>query len=147
MTARTRVLALVAAAAAVVVAAVVGGTWLQARGESTTVPGAVTKPRAGIPPLFLDFGVRDDAQARALARGARLLHDGRRAEAAAVFARYHSVQAQIGSAFARWPAGGPTAIERIASAHPRSAVAELHYGLALLWAGRNAAAETVLQQV
>ena len=50
--------------------AVVGVTLLQTRGEHTTAPGAVGAPRKGAPPLELDFGVRDDAEARALARAA-----------------------------------------------------------------------------
>src|SRR5436190_21326953 len=93
MTARTRVLATVAAAAAVLVAATVSITWLQSRGETRTRAAAVTRPRAGRPPLTFDFGVRDDGEARALATGARLLGQGRSAEAPAIFDRYDSVDA------------------------------------------------------
>jgi hypothetical protein len=66
-TGRTRVVAFVALAAVAAVAATIGVTLIQTRGESTTVPGAVTKPRAGAPPLWLDFGVRSDTVARPLA--------------------------------------------------------------------------------
>ena len=52
---------------------------LQTRGESTTAPGAVTKPRKGRPPLFLDFGVRGDAEARDLSRAPTLSNKGKRA--------------------------------------------------------------------
>ena len=71
-------------AAAVAVAATVGGTILQTRGESTTAPGAVSKPRAGAPLLQLDFGVRADAQAKALVNAAKLYNAGKRAAAARI---------------------------------------------------------------
>jgi tetratricopeptide (TPR) repeat protein len=98
-----------------------------------------------LPPLFFDFGVRDDGEARDLARGASLLRAGKRAQAAALFARHRSVQAQIGEAFARWP--DLDTVESIAARNPRSAVAQLHLGLALSWAGRNADAVKTLQRV
>ena len=58
MTPRGRVLTIVAGAAVLAVAGTVGITLLQTRGESTTAPGAVTRPRPGRPPVFLEFGVR-----------------------------------------------------------------------------------------
>jgi tetratricopeptide (TPR) repeat protein len=137
MSARTRVLAIVGAAAALAVAAVVGGTLLQTRGQTTVVPGAVTKPRPGYPPLQLDFGVRADAEARALARAQRLYERGKVAQADAVFGRYGSLEARIGAAFAAWPRGdGLAALKRLAVAHPRSALVQLHLGWADYWAGR-----------
>ena len=138
MSARTRVLAAVALAAAATVAGVVGVTLLQTRGEQTTAPGAVSAPRKGAPPLELDFGVRDDAETRALARAANLYNGGHPAEAAAIFARYRSLEAQIGAAFAGWPGHGLDDLKRIVSAHPHSALAELHLGWAYYWSGRNA---------
>jgi Flp pilus assembly protein TadD len=142
---RARVYAVVAAAAVVVVGAVVGVTLLQTRGSHTTAPGAVTKPRAGIPPLLFDFGLRSDAQSRDLARGAALLKDGKRAPAEALFGRYHSLQAQLGEAFARWP--DLDAVQQLAAQHPESAVAQLHLGLAQFWAGRDGDAARTLQDV
>src|SRR4051794_34187222 len=103
MSARARVVVVVALASAAAVAATVGVTLLQTRGETTTAPGAVTKPRAGAPPLWLDFGVRADAEARALSRAQTLYAKGRRTQAAAIFTRYHSLDAELGAAFARWP--------------------------------------------
>lgn len=147
MTGRARVLAIVAAAAALAVAGTVTITWLQTRGETTERPGAVTKPRAGVPPLTLDFGVRGDPEAVALSRGETLLRKGKRQPALAVFERYHSVDAQIAAAFARWPAGGLDALKRLVAAHPRSAAAQLHLGWALLWTGRAADAATQFQRV
>lgn len=148
MTPRARVYAVVAAAAAVVVAAVVGVTWLQARGQPTSTPGAVTKPRPGIPWLLFDYGVRNDAETRALSRGATLLQHGRRRQAAALFARYpRSVQAQLGSAFAAWPDGTLDAVRHIVAVHPDNAVAQLQLGVALYWSGRNADAVKQFQLV
>src|SRR2546421_6847511 len=147
MSARARVLAIVAVAAAAAVAGTVGVTLLQTRGESTERPGAVTKPRAGIPPLFLDFGVRDDPEARALRRAATLLNDGERRRAAARFARYRSLPAQIGAAFARWPDGGLDELKRLVASHPDSPLAQLHLGFAYLWAGRVGDAGDTLDRV
>jgi Flp pilus assembly protein TadD len=126
-------------AAAATAAAVVGVTLLQTSGESTAPAGAVTAPRAGTPPLELDFGVRGDAEARALTQAQAAYNKGKIAQAAAVFGRYHSLEAQIGSAFSAWKSGdGLDALKRIVSAHPRSALAELHLGWGYYWAGRNA---------
>jgi len=137
--ARSRVLAIVALAASGAVAATVGATLLQTRGERTTAAGAaVTKPRAGAPPLMLDFGVRDDPEARALARAATLYDAGKRAQAGRVFARYHSLEAQIGAAFAAWPHGGLDTLKHLVATHASSALAELQLGWAYYWSGRSA---------
>jgi tetratricopeptide (TPR) repeat protein len=140
------VILVVALASAAAVAATVGVTLLQTRGETTTPPGAVTKPRAGAPPLWLDFGVRGDEEARALSRAQTLYAKGRRSEAAAVFARYHSLEAQLGSAFARWPDGSLDDVKQLVASHPQSSLAELHLGWALLWSGRNADAVAAWQR-
>jgi tetratricopeptide (TPR) repeat protein len=133
-----RIVLVVALAALVAAAAVVGATLLQSRGERTTVPGAVTKERPGRPPLELDFGVAAGPAARALRQAQALYDSGRVAVAAPIFARYGSLEARIGSAFAAWPNGGLAAVQRLASAHPRSGLVLLHLGLADYWAGRNA---------
>src|SRR3954454_7005359 len=103
MSARARVLTVVALASAAAVVAVIGVTLLQTRGETTTAAGSVTKPLTGAPPLELDFGVRADAEARALFNATALYTKGKRTAAGAIFDRYHSLDAQIGSAFSRWP--------------------------------------------
>jgi tetratricopeptide repeat protein len=141
MSPRARVFAVAGAAAVLVAGATVGIAWLQARGPSRNA----VHPRAGAPPLFFEFGVRDDPEARALARGAQLLKNGKRTQAAAVFGRYHSLQAQIGETFAKWP--DLSAVEQLAAHHEGSAVMRLHLGLALLWAGRDNDALTTLQEV
>jgi hypothetical protein len=133
-----RVVVIVALAALLAAAAVIGVTLLQTRGERTTVPGAVTTPRAGQPPLDLDFGVDTSAEARALARAQALYNANHAAQAAAIFARYHSLQARIGSAFAAWSENGLVKMQGLAAVHPASGIAQLHLGIADYWAGRNA---------
>jgi hypothetical protein len=141
-----RVVLVVALAALVAAASVVGATLLQTRGETTTVKGAVTTPRPGRPPLELNFGVDASAEARALARAQALYNGGHVAQAGAILGRYHSLEAQIGSAFVAWHQNGMATIERLAAANPASGVVQLHLGLADFWAGRNADAVAAWQK-
>lgn len=141
-----RVLLVVALAALAAAAAVVGLTLLQTRGQTTTVPGAVVKPRPGRPPLELEFGVDGSAEARALARAQALYNGKHVAQAAAIFRRYHSLEAQIGAAFVAWNGGGLATVKSLAATHPASGVALLHLGLADYWAGRNADAVAAWRQ-
>jgi tetratricopeptide (TPR) repeat protein len=133
------IVALAGAAAAAVVAGIVVAT-----GDSPRA--AAPKPRKGAPLLILDPGLRDDAQTRALRRGAQLYARGRRAEAARIFARQHSLNAEIGAAFAAWPHGSLERVARLVGSHPRSALARLHLGLALIWLGRNAEGVAALRE-
>jgi TolA-binding protein len=137
-----RLLLVVVLAAVVAAAAVIGVTLLQTRGETTTVPGSVTQARPGRPVLELEFGVRSDPETRALFRAQTLFdQDHRTAQAAAIFRRYHSLEAQLGSAFTSW--SGPSslgAVQKLAAAHPDDPVALLNLGWADYQAGRNAAA-------
>lgn len=121
MSARTRVVVIVALAAAVVAAAVVGATLLQTRGESTG-----TTVRKGTPPLELPAS-----------RALTLYRAGKLTEAETLFARSHTVEGEIGAAFSRWPHGTLDDMKRIVSANPKSAAAELHLGLAYYWSGRD----------
>jgi TolA-binding protein len=137
-----RLLLAVVLAAVVAAAAVVGATLLQTRGESTTVPGAVTQARPGRPLLLqFEFGVRNTPEIRALAQ-AEALYDAKQpriAQASAVFRRYHSVEAQLGSAFTGWT--GPSSlgtVQKIADANPNDPAALLNLGWADYQAGRNA---------
>jgi len=141
-----RVLLVVALAALGAAAAVVGVTLLQTRGQTTTVPGAVVTPRPGRPPLELEFGVDASSEARALARAQTLYNGKHVAQAAAIFRRYRSLEAQIGSAFVAWKQDGLATMKSLAASHPASGVALLHLGLADYWAGRNADAVAAWQR-
>jgi predicted Zn-dependent protease len=147
MSARARVLTVVAVAAGLAVAGTVGITLLQSRGQGTTAPGAVTKPRQGRPPIFLEFGVRADRQATDLSHAADLLNRGKASQAGAILARYHSLQAEIGAAFAGWPAGGLDELKRLVAAHPESPAAQFNLGMAYYWSGRIADAASTWQRV
>jgi predicted Zn-dependent protease len=141
------VFAIVGAAAVVAVGGLVAATLLQSNGQQAATPnGAVTKPRPGAPPLILDLGVRSDPEARALAQASALYRAQKRAAAGRIFARYHSLAAQIGAAFAAWPNGGLDTLKSLVASHPKSALAELHLGYAYLWSGRNADALTALRK-
>lgn len=136
--------------ALVAAAAVIGTTLLQTRGESTTVPGAVAEARPGPPLLELEFGVRNTPETRALAR-AEALFEGkprRVARAATIFRSYHSLEAQLGLAFATWQ--GPSslgAVKKLAAAHTNDPAALLNLGWADYQAGRNADAAAAWGQV
>jgi Flp pilus assembly protein TadD len=139
-----RVVLVVALTALAAAAAVIGVTLLQTRGQTTTLPGAVIHPRKGPPLLQLEFGVRSDGEARALAR-AEALFDRRPvtahqvAQAATVFRRYHSFEARLAAALAGWR--GPSSLEavkQVVSAHPNDPAALLNLGWADFQAGRNA---------
>ena len=137
MSPRLRVSLIVAAAAAAAAGATVGVT-LATR---THVPESkVRKP----PPLLLDLGIRSDPEARALARAGRLYSAGRRVQAGRIFARYRSVQARVGAAFAAWPDTLPR-LRALVVHHPRNAFVELHYALALAAGGRARAARGPLE--
>jgi Flp pilus assembly protein TadD len=102
-------------------------------------PPALVKQK-GVPPLALDFGVRADGEARALTRAVGLYEAGKRAEAGAVFGRYRSLEAQVGSALAAWPEGSLVRLQSLARANPRSALVQLNLGLAQFWDGRDSEA-------
>lgn len=135
MSRRTRVFVIVAVAALVAAGVAVGAALLLGDEE-----GSGGGPRAGVPPLVLDLGVRTDAEAVALRRGERLYADEKRREAAAVFARYDSPEAEIGSALSAWPDDAVRRLERLADARPRDARILLHLGFAHFWAGQDAEA-------
>ena len=135
MTPRARVFLVVTSAAAVAAIATVGGTVLLSRGQASGTDRAGVRP--GRPPLVLDFGVRTGPEVTALRRAAALYSKGREREAAAIFGRYGSLQAQVGAALAAWPGGTLVALDRLAREHPRSGLVRLHLGLAFLWSRRD----------
>jgi len=135
VTPRARIFLLVALAAAAASGIVVIGV-LATRNDVPAV-----KPRSGSPPLALDLGVRADPEAQAL-RNAETLYDRDRqaARAEAIFARYHSPEAEVGAALAAWPSGTVGRLEQLAAEHPRSALVAFHLGLALYWSRHDAEA-------
>ena len=136
MSPRARVFFVVALAAVVASGVVVIGV-LATRSNVPTV-----KPRPGTPPLALDFGLRTDAEARALEHAATLYNNHRQKEAGPIFERYHSVEADIGSAFVAWPADTVKRLQTLAAEHPKSSLVALHLGFALYWSRRDQEAQT-----
>jgi len=122
---------LVSVAAAAAAAVVIGATVLQSQKSS-----ASDLPE-GNPPLLLDFGLRQDAEARNLERGLRLYQEGNKEAAARVFARYRSVDARVGQALAGWPKGSLQRLEQLAAEQPGNGVVRLNLGFALFWSGRK----------
>ena len=134
MTARTRIIGLVALASAAAVA-VVAVAVVSAGGDSGDRV-AEAKPRPGRPPLSLSLGFRDDAEARDLRQGAALYARGDTQAAGVRFARHDSLEAKVGLALAGWPTGYDR-LEQLAKLYPESGIVQLHLGLARLWAGRG----------
>src|SRR6476661_985862 len=129
---RSRVFSFVTFAAVVASGVVVVGV-LATRGH---VPGAA-KPRSGHPPLSLALGDRADREARDLDRAQRLYAAKDYAQAATIFNRYHSLEAQVGTALAAWPSGTIARLEELQAGNRRSALVALHLGLAYYWDRRN----------
>lgn len=138
-----RVVGIVALCAVVAVVAVVGGTLLLSRHEATALPA-----QPGKPVIQLELGLRTDAEAQALRRAQALLDQHKQAaQAAAIFGRYSSVEAQLGRAFAEWTGPGSlAAVKAIVAAAPGSPAALLNLGWANYWAGQNAAAASAWKQ-
>ena len=135
MSARARTALIVAVLAAAAAVVVVAAAVLTA--EEVDAPAAAeqqAQPREGFPPLELSFGVRDDAEAVELRRATMLHEAGKRQQAAAIFARYDSLEAKLGAAFAAWPASEDR-IEQLGALYPRSSLVQLHVGLSRFWAG------------
>lgn len=145
--ARIRVYVIVSVSAAVIAAMTVGVTVLQTRGESSGNKSPLSaRPLAGYPPLELNFGLRTDAESRALLRAAAIYDVGRRRQAATTFARYRSQAALLGRAYVAWKTDGLLRVERLAKTYPNSPMILLHLGLAFLWAGRTGDGHTVLRE-
>jgi tetratricopeptide (TPR) repeat protein len=132
VSARARIVGLVALAAATAV--VVVGVAVVSAGDSDGAPAAETKPRPGRPPLSLALGFRTDREARDLARAQALYGRGETHGAGALFARHDSLEAKVGLAFASWPDRTLDRLEQLAKLYPESGAVQLHLGLARLWA-------------
>ena len=136
MTARQRVVGLVALASVAAVA-VVGVAVVFAENGTNNVAQGEPKPRPGRPPLSYALGFRSDPEARDLTRGRALYERGKGQAAGGLFARHDSLEAKVGLAFASWPGTTLDRLEQLAKLYPDSGVVQLHLGLARLWAGRG----------
>ena len=121
MSARARVVTVVALVAALAAGATIGVTLLQTRGSSTG-----TTARKGAPPLDLPASP-----------ALRLYRTGKRKEAEVLFSRSHALPDRIGAAFSRWPHGTLDTMKALVAGNPESGLAELHLGLAYYWSGRD----------
>jgi tetratricopeptide (TPR) repeat protein len=139
VSARARTGVVVAALAALAAVIVAGAAVLSAE-ELPPPDDAVqaAQPREGRPLLALDLPLREDEEARDLARAAEAYDAGRIEEAAAIFRRYDSLEAKLGAAFCAWP-GSLDRVEQLGALYPRSSLVQLHVGLARFWAGRGGA--------
>jgi len=138
MNPRVRVVVIVATAAVLTAGATVAVAVITANGGGGK--RAPSGSLSGTPPLVLDLGVRDDSEARDLRRAARAYGRKQRAAAARIFARYESIEAQVGAALSAWPDDSLARLERLASRHPKSSFVLLHLGFAKLWTGHAEAA-------
>ena len=135
MSPRARVVALTTLAALLAAAGAVAVGALQGERTGEVAAPAAPKLPEGPPPLTLDLGVRADVEARDLRRAERLYAGGDRAAAGRIFARHESLEARVGAAFSRWPDGTLDRVSRLAGLHPRSALVQLHLGIAQAWSG------------
>lgn len=133
MSARSRVVAIVAFAALVAVG-IVGVAVVSARDGAEPVREAEVEPRPGRPPLAFALGFRSDSEARDLIRARSLYERGKTHAAGALFARHESLEAKVGVAFASWPEATLDRLEQLGKLYPTTGVVQLHLGLARLWA-------------
>lgn len=133
MSPRARLSLAVGGAAVAAAVVTVGAAALQSRGYETGGPIAPS----GAPPVALELGFRTDGEARLLRRAAGLHNRGSRREAVRLFARSGSLEAQVGEALARWPAGTVGRLRTLVVARPRSGLVWVNLGLAELWTGRR----------
>ena len=139
MSPRARTSLIVAALALLAAVVAAGAAVLSAEERDSGTNNAVQPtPREGFPPLALSLGVRDDSEARDLRRAVELYEGDRRAAARQLFDRYDSLEAKLGAAFAAWPTSADR-IEQLGALFPRSALVQLHVGLARFWAGTGGA--------
>jgi tetratricopeptide (TPR) repeat protein len=148
VTARGRTYVIVALAAVGAAGLVVATVAFTRTSTPSASPQARTSTavRRRAPALVLDLGVRTDPEAVALRRANQLYSAGKRAAAARIFARHQSLPAEVGAAFAAWPSGTVTRLERLAERHPASALVLLHLGLAQVAAGQTQAARAAWRQ-
>ena len=110
-----------------------------------------TASREGTPPLALDAELSGAREAPALLEAEALYRDGRAREALDAFELIlsrepDSVEAAIGSAISRWPAGTTARLRTLALTNEERAVVHFHLGFALFWEEREQAAVNAWQE-
>lgn len=104
-----------------------------------------TASRDGRPPLALDAELTRPLETDALIEAQALYQEGRADEAREAFEEIlrrepESIEAAIGSAIARWPAGTTARLRTLALSNEDSALVQFHLGFALFWEKREQAA-------
>lgn len=141
MSPRARV-ALIVGALALLAAVVVAGAAVLSAEEVVRPAEAAPEGEAqeGAPRLSLALGLVNDADAEVLRPAVEAYEAGRLGQAAALFAESDSLEAKLGSAFSAWP-GSLDRVEQLGALYPRSAMVQLHVGIARFWAGRRGAVD------
>jgi tetratricopeptide (TPR) repeat protein len=138
---RARVGLIVAALALLAAVVVAGAAVLSA--EEVVRPADATQvgePQEGAPRLTLALALRSEPDAEVLRQAVEAYDAGRLGQAAKLFAQSDSLEAKLGAAFAAWP-GSLDRVEQLGALYPRSAMVQLHVGIARFWAGRGGAVE------
>ena len=141
MSPRARVGLIVGALALLAAVVVVGAAVLSS--DEIVRPAEVApagKAQEGAPRLALALGLVSEADAEVLRSAVEAYEAGRLEQAAGLFAESDSLEAKLGAAFAAWP-GSLDRVEQLGALYPRSAMVQLHVGIARFWAGRRGAVE------
>ena len=141
MSPRARI-GLIVGALALLAAVVVAGAAVLSAEEVVRPSEAaqVGEPQDGAPRLSLALALRTDPDATLLRQAVEAYDAGRLGQAAALFAESDSLEAKLGAAFAAWP-GSLDRVEQLGALYPRSAMVQLHVGIARFWAGRPGAVD------
>ncbi len=110
-----------------------------------------TASREGRPPLALDVELTGSEPAAELIAGERLYREGRESDALQAFEGVlerepESLEAAVGSAISRWPAGTTARLRTLAAGNETSGLVHFHLGFALFWEQREQAAINAWQE-
>jgi len=128
---------------AVAAATAVLAFWGRAPDETTSLDGR--------PPLALDAELTGVQNAAELTEAEGVHQEGRAGDALDLFesilsGQPDSLEAAVGSAIARWPAGTTARLRTLALSNEESALVQFHLGLALFWEEREQAAINAWQR-
>ncbi len=141
MSPRAHVGLIVGALALLAAVVVAGAAVLSAEEVVRPVAAEVAgEAQPGAPTLSLALGFLDAGDAEVLRRAVDAYEAGRLGEAATLFAESDSLEGKLGAAFAAWP-GSLDRVEQLGALYPRSAMVQLHVGIARFWAGRRGAVD------